>query len=422
MRNPRSIIIAVIPANVDVATQEILTMAEEHDREGTRTIGVLTKPDLVDKGAETPVLDLLSGRKHPLKLGWYMVRNLGQRELQQKKANRNPMERAFFQCTAPWNSVDRDRIGVDALKDRLKDLLADHVRRTFPTVRTEILKLLEAAKEELQSLGPQRDSTEKQRHHLTEVSIQFQEIVRLALSAQYSTRDCFSDHPEIKFATALADRCDELWSDISVHGHTHDLSSLGESGPNTKPPPKTQKKVGFRRNKQFADLDQVFDCEFSCEIKAEKTAYHWLKDEVQAHRGFDLGTLDKGLLSKAMRTQAASWHQIAYGFIADVIRIAHEFIERALELTCPNSRIRSAVLTALRPSLLESYTNAYEQVKFIVSVELTGTPYTVNHYFNDNVQKARQERLRKSLEPHARQMLSSRMPLGPSPLFASATS
>ena len=61
MKNPRSVILAVIPANVDIATQEILKMAEKCDTEGQRTLGVLTKPDLVDRGAENSVVDLVEG-------------------------------------------------------------------------------------------------------------------------------------------------------------------------------------------------------------------------------------------------------------------------------------------------------------------------------------------------------------------------
>src|ERR1700759_1053997 len=61
MKNPRSIMLTVVPANVDIATQEILTMAEDVDEEGVRTLGVLTKPDLVDSGAEKPVIDLING-------------------------------------------------------------------------------------------------------------------------------------------------------------------------------------------------------------------------------------------------------------------------------------------------------------------------------------------------------------------------
>ena len=61
MQNPRSVILAVVPANVDIATQEILKMAGKCDIQGERTLGVLTKPDLVDKGAENRVIDLVEG-------------------------------------------------------------------------------------------------------------------------------------------------------------------------------------------------------------------------------------------------------------------------------------------------------------------------------------------------------------------------
>ena len=60
MKNPRSIILAVIPAG-DIATQEILKMAKECDTKGQRTLGVFTKPDLVDPGAENRVIDLVEG-------------------------------------------------------------------------------------------------------------------------------------------------------------------------------------------------------------------------------------------------------------------------------------------------------------------------------------------------------------------------
>ena len=61
MKDPRSIILAVVPANVDIATQEILKMAGKSDIEGERTLVILTKPDLVDNRAETRIIDLVEG-------------------------------------------------------------------------------------------------------------------------------------------------------------------------------------------------------------------------------------------------------------------------------------------------------------------------------------------------------------------------
>jgi hypothetical protein len=131
MDNPRSIMLTVVPANVDIATQEILTMAEEADEDGHRTLGVLTKPDLVDKGAEGSVLDLLEGKRHKLTLGWCVVRNLGQRELRSQSLDRGAREMEFFRDTAPWDTLDKDKVGVGALRNRLQEVLASNIRREF---------------------------------------------------------------------------------------------------------------------------------------------------------------------------------------------------------------------------------------------------------------------------------------------------
>lgn len=140
MRNPRSVILAVIPANVDIATQEILEMAEELDVKGERTLGVLTKPDLVDKGAEPAIIDIIEGRSHVLNLGWCIVRNPGQQALANglsdaAASDRHAIEKAFFKSEQPWSSVSTDRAGIEALRIRLVEILAEMIKREFPRVR-----------------------------------------------------------------------------------------------------------------------------------------------------------------------------------------------------------------------------------------------------------------------------------------------
>lgn len=142
MDNPRSVMLVVIPANVDTATQEILTMAAETDPEGHRTLGVLTKPDLVDPGAEADVIKLVQGERHPLKLGWCMVRNLGQKQLSDMSINRSAIETAFFRDNAPWTKLDKDRVGVDALRSRLQEVLASNIRREFSKVSPTLVNFL----------------------------------------------------------------------------------------------------------------------------------------------------------------------------------------------------------------------------------------------------------------------------------------
>lgn len=59
---------AVIPANADLSTAESLKMARRVDPYGERTLGVLTKVDLMDQGLN--IVDIIQGNVYPLKLGY----------------------------------------------------------------------------------------------------------------------------------------------------------------------------------------------------------------------------------------------------------------------------------------------------------------------------------------------------------------
>lgn len=67
---PNAIILAVTGANTDLANSDGLKLARECDPDGVRTIGVLTKIDLMDQG--TDVVDILAGRVIPLRLGTFL--------------------------------------------------------------------------------------------------------------------------------------------------------------------------------------------------------------------------------------------------------------------------------------------------------------------------------------------------------------
>jgi hypothetical protein len=140
MRNPRSIMLVVVPANVDIATQEIIEISRELDRDGMRTLRILTKPDLVDKGAEDKIIELVEGKQESQELGWVVVRNLGQKDLQDPSKNRD-IEEEIFRCSPPWNRLSRDNYGIEALRVRLQALLASNVRREFPSVSVGLREL-----------------------------------------------------------------------------------------------------------------------------------------------------------------------------------------------------------------------------------------------------------------------------------------
>jgi replication fork clamp-binding protein CrfC len=79
----RTIILCVIPANIDLTTSEALQISRKADTPGLRTIGVITKIDIMDKG--TNAKKTLMGQEVPLKLGYVGVKLRSQQDILDKK-------------------------------------------------------------------------------------------------------------------------------------------------------------------------------------------------------------------------------------------------------------------------------------------------------------------------------------------------
>lgn len=88
----------VVPSNVDIATTEALSMAQEVDPDGDRTIGILTKPDLVDRGTEDKVVDVVRNLVCHLKKGYMIVKCRGQQDIQEQLSLAEALqkEQVFF--------------------------------------------------------------------------------------------------------------------------------------------------------------------------------------------------------------------------------------------------------------------------------------------------------------------------------------
>lgn len=149
---PNSLILAVSPANVDIVNSEALKLARHVDPLGRRTIGVLTKVDLMDHG--TNALDILSGRVYPLKLGFIAVVNRSQQDIQGNK----PMEEAlqaendFFKHHPAYRNI-ASRCGTGFLARTLNSTLMTHIRERLPDIKARLNTLMGQTQQELASYG-----------------------------------------------------------------------------------------------------------------------------------------------------------------------------------------------------------------------------------------------------------------------------
>ncbi|XP_038569937.1 dynamin-2-like isoform X4 [Micropterus salmoides] len=156
------LILAVTPANTDLANSDALKISKEVDPQGLRTIGVITKLDLMDEG--TDARDILENKLLPLRRGYIGVVNRSQKDIDGKKDIRAALaaERKFFLSHPAYRHI-AERMGTPHLQKTLNQQLTNHIRDTLPGLRSKLqsqLLSLEKEVEEYKNFRPD-DPTRK---------------------------------------------------------------------------------------------------------------------------------------------------------------------------------------------------------------------------------------------------------------------
>ncbi|KAL8721074.1 MAG: hypothetical protein Q9181_007788 [Wetmoreana brouardii] len=414
IHNTRSTILAVVPANVDIATQEIVQMAEDADPTGRRTLGVLTKPDLVDKGAEDKVLDLVLASGGRFGLGYTMVCNRSQSNLDVCLAERNNLEKTFFQ-TEPWTMVPQDRAGINALKVRLNKLLVDLTRENFRDVAADINQAIDGCHQRLQALGPERSSKTEQRGYLLRIATSFQYLVSHALDAYYGRDAVFASHDELRLATVVKELQEEFSTTMRLEGHTRDFGPskngerVGASYVVNQTEPGDDSDLESSPNQESRLLLTV-DSERRSELrrtlsnlkkptdKPHDNIDTWIRREYNRSKGFEIGTINPSLLPVLYHEQMKYWQYYTMEHIDRVIEATHSFIFSLLRHVCPNAAIGDHFWARLIGPLLLSYDKAIAHAKLLLEIEELGNMRTLNHYFALTLKKLRLSRMQKRLE------------------------
>ncbi|XP_032888410.1 interferon-induced GTP-binding protein Mx3-like isoform X1 [Amblyraja radiata] len=148
--------LVVVPCNVDIATTEALKMAQEVDPSGDRTLGILTKPDLVDRGTEKNVVDIVNNLTVELAKGYMIVKCRGQHDINQNVTLVDAIakEQAFFEDHELFGPLlDEGKAGISNLAVRLTKELVNHIIKSLPQLRYEIETKLNQSLQSLKRYG-----------------------------------------------------------------------------------------------------------------------------------------------------------------------------------------------------------------------------------------------------------------------------
>ncbi|KAF8044141.1 hypothetical protein BT93_A2198 [Corymbia citriodora subsp. variegata] len=151
------LILAVTPANSDLANSDALQMAGMADPDGHRTIGIITKLDIMDRG--TDARNLLLGKVIPLRLGYVGVVNRSQEDIMLNRSIKDALvaEENFFRSRPVYNGL-ADRCGVPQLAKKLNQILVQHIKAVLPGLKSRISTALVSVAKEHASYGELTES------------------------------------------------------------------------------------------------------------------------------------------------------------------------------------------------------------------------------------------------------------------------
>jgi len=153
VKDPRTIILAVLPANQDMSVSDALQMARQVDPQGLRSIGVVTKIDIMDQG--TDAVKMLRGEEVPLRLGYVGVKMRSQQDINVKKSIGDCLkeEKDWFDNHRVYGKMAPGFVGTSVLIDKLTQILFKHIRRFLPEIKKEINDKRRNVQDRLDELG-----------------------------------------------------------------------------------------------------------------------------------------------------------------------------------------------------------------------------------------------------------------------------
>ncbi|KAK0644104.1 dynamin family protein [Cercophora newfieldiana] len=449
IEDSRTIILAVVPCNTDVATQTIIRFASEVDPKGQRTLGVLTKPDLaVETATKNAVADLVRGRRQDLKLGYCIVRNRGadDHSATLDTVARDAKEREFFSQQL-WSTLDPTRVGIPALRSRLRTLLVDRTRTEFPNVKREMDRKLKDAKQLLDGMGDARSTHGEQITFLCKIVSEYGRRVEYGRNAYYSGDPIFTEREDLRLITRireLNEKFAEMFFNIAHRIEfevAEDLAATPEENSEEAEDVKEffslsrKMKLNGGRFPVGSDSDEQSELDslsasrdergalyplsfqiptvgesdlqgdilsdpFCCERPLAKPLLQEIESMYHEFRGYELGTFGNSVIPAMFKMQAEKWKPVALAHVSNAILIVHDFISTMVEKACPDPLVREPLWSLLLEELIPCYRRAMDHARFLLKVELDGPSVTCNPSFYASLEETSQARRVRAAEKY----------------------
>ena len=370
MDNKRSIILAVVSAKNDYANQVILKLAKEVDPLGGRTLGIITKPDTLSVGSESEegFVGLAKNEDIKFRLGWHVLRNRDYESRNSTTEARDIAEGLFF-SQGIWQDLPRFSVGITTLRERLSKVLLDQIKAELPSLVDDISKGVAECQGKLTKLGGRRTTLDEQRLFLLRVSESFQALCRAAGDGTYSDPffgdPCQGEGYSKRLRAVIQNLNLEYAETMRLRGHHRQI------------------------------VDSADDTDFSI---TKDEFIDEISDLLRKSRGRELpGMFNPLIVGDIFHQQSEPWDSIAQEHLQATYYAVKNFLELVVAHLTDETVADNLLREILNPIMSQKMARVQDKLQELLAQNQSGHPITYNHYFTENIQKARQEGMRKQL-------------------------
>ncbi|KFG84201.1 Dynamin family protein [Metarhizium anisopliae] len=371
MTEPRSIILAVVSAKNDYANQIVLKLAREADRSGTRTLGVITKPDTLSpsSSSEAMYVSLARNQDVEFRLGWHVLRNRDTDIEAWTLAQRDTNESEFFSGGA-WSSLPTNQLGIKTLRERLSTVLLHQIASELPNLMEEIATKSAQCQDQLDKLGQPRTNAREQRLYLVQISQTFQATVQAATDGTYG---------DLFFGDAA-----------SAPGYQKRIRAVVQ---NLNRDFATELRARGRRFRIVSDPETDCDPNDHAILLTKDDFVAKVVGMIDQSRGRELpGTFSPMIVSDLFKEQSFPWKQIAAAHVKNVWNAARLFLNQLIVHIADETTVNAISETIIEPALDSILKTLHNKVSQLLEPHRFGHPITYNASFTDTLLNIRRER------------------------------
>ncbi len=375
MTKPRSIILAVVSAKNEFALQQVTQHARGLDPEGLRTLGLITKPDTLDKDSDSErfYVNLAQNKDVKFRLGWHVLRNRSFETRNVSIQQRDVLEAEFF-SKGVWASLLQSQLGVSALKMRLSNVLKDHILNMLPSVIGDVETEIKICKNTLAKLGESRSTFSEQERYLVKVSTGFSSVLRAAIDGIYidpffsGTSD--SGACQRRLRAVVQNRLSMFAQTMRIDGQAKVI--------------KDETAVQASHGPRI-----ITRSEYIKEVKG------FMKER----RGRELpGTYNPLIVAELFNQHCKPWQRLVHDTTQEIFDSTYTTIVSIVQHFTDEETSEEIIRGIIGPSMENLKRNLFAKIEELLEPHLSGHPITYNHYLTENIQKAQIDRYRGNLK------------------------